>query len=32
MHKEIARLAKQLEHIQSLKIDSPPSKTCQRQF
>mgnify|MGYP001627906095 FL=1 len=30
--KEIARLAKQLEHIQSLKIDSPALENLQRQF
>jgi len=30
--KEIARLAKQLEHIQSLKIDSPALDNLQRQF
>ena len=30
--KEIARLAKQLEHIQSLKIDSPAFENLQRQF
>ena len=30
--KEIARLAKQLEHIQSLKIDSPVFENLQRQF
>ena len=32
VHKEIARLAKQLEHIQSLKIDSPAVENLQRQF
>lgn len=30
--KEIARLAKQLEHIQSLQIDSPVFENLQRQF
>ncbi|UOA33790.1 hypothetical protein DSM110093_03886 (plasmid) [Sulfitobacter sp. DSM 110093] len=30
--KEIAQLAKQLEHIQSLKIDSPAFENLQRQF
>lgn len=30
--KEIARLAKQLEHIQSLKIDSPAFENLRRQF
>ena len=32
VHKEIARLAKQIEHIQSLKIDSPAVENLQRQF
>ncbi|MEP2983728.1 helix-turn-helix domain-containing protein [Roseibium sp.] len=30
--KEIAQISKQLEHIQSLKIDSPAFETLQRQF
>lgn len=30
--KELARLAKQLEHIQSLKIDNPAFENLQRQF